>query len=258
MLNEPYRWVEAIANRREYIDEQLKAGSPVVGLPYDDGILIVTVSRGQRKVFEIYDRLALSAIGHPADIEKLRMLATDAAHLDGFNRSSADVTLHRLVNFIIGPAIKQSFDEGFRSPYIIKMLMAELGDNANQFYVVNYDGTLRISEEFEVLAGTGKAEEMMKEKLTDTDTNSLSLEDVLKFAKEVWAIGRKVSLDEPSSVDSDADSVFADEHQLCEFLAEELKNGSVEAAVLQRSKASSSKFQLRRVVFAVKHHDWKV
>ena len=77
MLDEPYRWVEAIANRREYIEEQLKVGSPVVGLPYDDGILIMTVSRGQRKVFEIYDRLALSAIGHPADIEKLRILAID-------------------------------------------------------------------------------------------------------------------------------------------------------------------------------------
>jgi len=244
MLNEPYRWVEAIANRREYIEEQLKTGSPVVVLPYDDGILIMTVSRGQRKVFEIHDRLALSAIGHPADIEKLRMLAIDAAHLDGFNRSSADVTLHRLVNFIIGPAIKQSFDEVFRSPYIIKILMAELGNDANQFYVINPDGTLRIREEYEILAGTEKAEEMMKERLANTDTNSLCLEDALEFAKEVWAIGRKVSLDEQSSADSDAEGVFADENQLREFLTEELKNGSVEAAALQRSRESTSKFRL--------------
>ena len=28
MIEEPYRWVEAIANRREYIETQLAAGSP--------------------------------------------------------------------------------------------------------------------------------------------------------------------------------------------------------------------------------------
>jgi proteasome alpha subunit len=28
MIEEPYRWVEAIANRREYIEHQLSTGSP--------------------------------------------------------------------------------------------------------------------------------------------------------------------------------------------------------------------------------------
>ena len=31
MLEEPYRWVEAINNRREYVEDQLASGSPVVG-----------------------------------------------------------------------------------------------------------------------------------------------------------------------------------------------------------------------------------
>ena len=29
MTEEPYRWLEAIGNRREYISEQLKGGTPV-------------------------------------------------------------------------------------------------------------------------------------------------------------------------------------------------------------------------------------
>ena len=29
MIEEPYRWVEAIANRREYIEHQLAGGSPI-------------------------------------------------------------------------------------------------------------------------------------------------------------------------------------------------------------------------------------
>ena len=37
MLEEPYRWVEAINNRREYLEDQLSAGSPVVGMTYAGG-----------------------------------------------------------------------------------------------------------------------------------------------------------------------------------------------------------------------------
>src|SRR6185503_41349 len=43
MIEEPYRWVEAIANRREYIEGQLAPGSPIAALGYRDGILFVTL-----------------------------------------------------------------------------------------------------------------------------------------------------------------------------------------------------------------------
>ncbi|MBM3237221.1 hypothetical protein FJZ31_13090 [Candidatus Poribacteria bacterium] len=249
MLDEPYRWLEAVGNRREYIEEQLTTGSPVVGLTYDDGILLLTIGRGQRKVFEIYDRIALSAIGHPADIEKLRILAIDAAHLEGFNSSATDVTLHRLVNFVIGPVIKQSFDEIFRSPYIIKMLMVELSSksNPNQFYAINYDGSLRIEQDYEILAGTEKAENEMLKRLSEMQTgNPPVLERALKFALEVWAIGRKISSAEDSSVSDDEHSEIAkmDELTLHNLIKEELKHGAIEAAVLQKSRISSSKFRL--------------
>jgi hypothetical protein len=77
MIEEPYRWVEAIATRRDYIEMQLATGSPVVAVGYAEGILLFTV--GQQKLFEIYDRIALGAIGHPGDIERLRMAAIELA-----------------------------------------------------------------------------------------------------------------------------------------------------------------------------------
>ena len=40
MIEEPYRWVEAIANRREYIETQLAPGSPIAALSCRDGILL--------------------------------------------------------------------------------------------------------------------------------------------------------------------------------------------------------------------------
>ena len=68
MNDEPYRWLEAVANRREYIRDQLKGATPVFAFSRPEGILLVGVGTGNSKVFEIYDRLALAALGHPVDI----------------------------------------------------------------------------------------------------------------------------------------------------------------------------------------------
>jgi len=89
MIEEPYRWVEAIANRREYIETQLAAGRPIAALGYRDGILFLTLGRTRQKIFEIYDRVAMGAIGHPGDIERLRMAAIELASTEGFTRSAA-------------------------------------------------------------------------------------------------------------------------------------------------------------------------
>ena len=92
MYEEPYRWVEAVGNRRSYLDEQFKQGSPVVALSYEAGIILATVSKGTPKLYEIYDRIALGGMGHPADLEKLRFSLLEMAHTEGFNRSPSDVT----------------------------------------------------------------------------------------------------------------------------------------------------------------------
>ena len=68
MYEEPYRWIEAVGNRRHYLDEQFTKGAPVVALAYADGILMLTVSRGTPKLYEIYDRIALGG----ADVHVLR------------------------------------------------------------------------------------------------------------------------------------------------------------------------------------------
>src|SRR5438477_11733892 len=96
MIEEPYRWVEAISNRREYIEHQLAAGSPIACISYRDGILFLTLGRERQKVFEIYDRIAMGAIGHPGDIERLRMAAIEVTSAEGFTRSTQDVSLRRL------------------------------------------------------------------------------------------------------------------------------------------------------------------
>lgn len=140
MIEEPYRWLEAIGNRREYIREQLKGGTPVFAISRPEGILLFGVGQGQSKVFEIYDRHGFAALGHPVDIEKLRQAAIEAAHLEGFNRSARDVTLRRLISFALSSTLKNAFEQIFAPPFIVESIFAELGEGQDTLVRLHYDG----------------------------------------------------------------------------------------------------------------------
>ena len=142
MTEEPYRWLEAIGNRREYIRDQLKGGTPVFAFSRPEGILLLGIGHGSSKVFEIYDRHGLAALGHPVDIEKVRQAAIEAAHLEGFNRSSQDVTLRRLISFALSATLKNSFEQIFSPPLMVEAIFAELGATPAEDVLVrvHYDG----------------------------------------------------------------------------------------------------------------------
>lgn len=142
MTEEPYRWLEAIGNRREYIRDQLKGGTPVFAISRPEGIFLFGIGQGMSKVFEIYDRHAFTALGHPVDIEKIRQSAIEAAHLEGFNRSTDDVTLRRLIGFALSPFLKSSFEQIFSPPLMVEAIFAELGDTQPEDVLVrlHYDG----------------------------------------------------------------------------------------------------------------------
>jgi proteasome alpha subunit len=127
MTEEPYRWLEAVANRREYVREQLRDGSPVLAAGLPEGILLTGVGGGQSKVFELFDRHALAGLGHPADIEKIRQAAIDAAHTEGFTRAPEDVSLRRLVGFGLSPQLKTNFEQIFAAPFLVELVLAEVG-----------------------------------------------------------------------------------------------------------------------------------
>jgi proteasome alpha subunit len=143
MTEEPYRWLEAITNRREYIEDQLASGRPVVALSATPGILLVTIKTSTPKLFEIYDHLALGCLGHPADIEKVRQAAIDAAHLEGFARSPGDVSARRLVSYNLAPALKNAFEQIFSAPLLFRGILAELGATPadDALWRLDYDGS---------------------------------------------------------------------------------------------------------------------
>ena len=87
----------------------------------------LTLGRERQKIFEIYDRIAMGAIGHPGDIERLRMAAIELASTEGFTRSAADVSLRRLALYSLSPVLKAAFEQVYGAPYLARMLFAEVG-----------------------------------------------------------------------------------------------------------------------------------
>jgi proteasome alpha subunit len=156
MTEEPYRWLEAITNRREYIEDQLAPGLPVVALSAGSGILLMTGRTSTPKLFEIYDHLALGTVGHPADIEKVRQTAIDAAHLEGFARSPNDVTARRLVSYNLAPALKAAFEQIFAAPLLFRGILAELGATPadDVLWLFDYDGSFVAQGRTELAHGT--------------------------------------------------------------------------------------------------------
>ncbi|HZV34108.1 MAG TPA: hypothetical protein VFB72_05980 [Verrucomicrobiae bacterium] len=145
MTEEPYRWLEAVSNRREYVREQLKGGSPALAASLPDGILLLGVGGGQSKVFELFDRQALAGIGHPADIEKIRQAAIDAAHTEAFTRAPEDVSLRRLVGFGLSPQLKTNFEQIFNAPFLVELILAELGAERGKdlLFRLHFDGAFQ-------------------------------------------------------------------------------------------------------------------
>lgn len=254
MYDEPYRWVEAVGNRRQYLDDQFRQGSPLVAVSYVDGIVLVTTSHGTPKLYEIYDRIGLGGMGHPADLEKLRFSILDMAHVEGFQRSPADVNGSRLIKYGLAPAIKQAFEEIFKAPYITKLLLAELGSLPNQdrFFTVDYDGTFEEHTEIAVVGALRSIQDTMRSYLKNHVSSAVStFQAVLAVAVQAWALGdlsQSHDSENPESSSSEntesqpPGNSFSDE-QILEHLKTVLVDKTLECAVLERNGPGSSKYR---------------
>lgn len=238
MIEEPYRWVEAIANRREYIEHQLSGGSPIAALSYRGGILLFTLGRERQKLFEIYDRIGMGGIGHPGDIERLRMAAIELTSTEGFARSAQDVSLRRLANYSLSPLLKAAFEQVYGPPYLARMLFAELGrgDAPNSFLRLDYDGAIhtnggafrRAIEDFGVISGTATSTTRMEEFLRAHTLPAASLDRALNIALDAWTVGHL-------TLSADPKDKPPTKEQIAAHRAEQLAEAAIEAAILEKT-----------------------
>ncbi len=248
MFEEPFRFVEAIANRREYIENQIATGSPVVACNYEGGILLLTLGRERQKIFEVYDRIALAAIGHPGDIERLRMTAIELASTEGFTRSAGDVSLRRMANYSISPALKAAFEQVYGPPYLARMLFVELGTEPahNTFLRVDYDGAIQTNgtpfsksrQEYAVLSGTRPSAERMEQFLARDFRPALPLQEAMTLALDAWTVGFLAMQDDGKGGDE-----LPSAEALRTASREQLASASIEAAVLEYGTKSYIAFR---------------
>lgn len=254
MYEEPYRWVEAVGNRRAYLDEQFLQGSPVVGVSFQAGILLLTFSKGTPKLYEIYDRIGLGGMGHPADLEKLRFSLLDLAHLEGFNRSPADVTASRLMRYGLAPTIKQAFEEIFKAPYITKLMLAEVGRvrDRDLFLTIDYDGTFQEGTDASTLAATPAVQAAMTRFLRQRASTPIeSMEQAFDGALHAWAVGWLVQQGLPeaggdkenTSTSAPVESDLPSEERITSCLRETTAALTLECAVLEREAPGSSAYR---------------
>jgi proteasome alpha subunit len=244
MIEEPYRWVEAVANRREYIETQLAAGSPIIALAYSDGILFLTVGRAGQKIFEIYDRIAMGAIGHPGDIERLRMAAIELASTEGFTRSAADVSLRRLAHYSLSPAMKTAFEQIYGAPYLARLLFAEVGASPDEdlFLRVEYDGAIATNgasasqarHYFSVLSPTRLSAESTESFLGKEHSPNANLAESINLALNAWSVGRMVTGEKQELPDRAAIAKFRDD---------QLAEKGIDAAVLERESKTAIRYR---------------
>ncbi len=245
MYEEPYRWMEAVDNRRQYIDDQLAQGAPVIALSFAQGIVLLTMHRGTSKVYEIYDRIALGGMGHPADLEKIRFSLLDLAHVEGFQRSPSDVTAARLTKNGVAPLVKQAFEEIFRAPYIVKILLAEVAatPERDRIATTNYDGLFRESSDVGVLVARQAVERILHEACR-AEPAPPTVSEAVRRALYLWGMASLLQGGSGDDTERDggapADSTSPD-HRLPDAAAirqrihEALKTQTVECVLLDRT-----------------------
>jgi proteasome alpha subunit len=248
MRYSPYEWNESINQRNDYIEDKLKEGSPVVAVSYDNGLLLLTLRRSQRKIYEIYDRLMFSAIGNQSDIESIRTGAIDIAHREGFSRSPDDVSIQRIVGFAVSPSIKKIYADPFAAPVVLRALFAELGKKAaeDHLFIVSYDGEFISNQQMAAIAGTPFAESQMIDYLKSVtgETESTTLDNALKAAIHAWGIGR-MQTDPDAEEADDSEPANDKKADVRAFVNERLEDGwVVEAAVLERATTRESRYRL--------------
>lgn len=242
----PYDWNQSIQTRTEYIEERLRDGSPVVALSVADGVLLASIHGAQRKLYEIYDRLAFGAVGNQSDIETMRNAALDFAHREGFQRSPDDVTAQRLVGSILAPALKKAFGDPFTAPFVFRGLFAEVGETPEQdaYFTLGFDGEYKSESRFSVVGGSFEAENAMIDLVHGSVEQAQDLTSALRLALEAWATGKLHA--RRATLARTEEEGEVEIRTVAETLKEEIAKGTVEVALLDRKTARESKFRLLR------------
>jgi len=146
---------QLMKDRADFARKGIARGRSVVVLAYDDGIAFASEnpSRALHKISEIYDRIALAAVGKYNEFENLRVAGVRYADLRGYSYDRVDVTARGLAN-----AYAQTLGTVFTTeskPLEVELVVAEVGAEpaADQLYRLTYDGSVAEEQGYVVMGG---------------------------------------------------------------------------------------------------------
>jgi proteasome alpha subunit len=172
---------QAMKDRADYARKGIARGRSLVGLVYDDGIVIAAEnpSNTLRKVSEIYDRIAFAGVGRYNEFDQMRVAGVRAADIKGYQYSRDDVDARSLANQY-AQILGQIFTHEFK-PMEVELLVAEVGPQAgaDQMFHVNYDGTIVDETTYSVLGGDA---DTIAQRLESTWRAGLGLAEALQVA----------------------------------------------------------------------------
>jgi len=188
----------------------------------------------------------MGAIGHPGDIERLRMVAIESASTEGFTRSATDVSLRRLVHYSLSPVMKAAFEQVYGPPYLARMLFAEIGERPEEdlFVRVEYDGEIATNgatyaqarQDFAALSGTQQSRELMEAFLATQHAPDADLETTFNSALDAWSIGHMTL--QTSDTKEQPERTAVRKHR-----EEQLAIAGIEAALLERDAGKAIRYR---------------
>jgi len=186
----PFDWQEAIGHRAQFVEARLEAGSPVLAASLNEGVLMLTYRRQARKIYEIYDRLAFGAIGQQSDVENLRMGAIEFAHIEGYNRSTRDVTIQRVVTALSAP-LKKTFSDFGSAPVVARSFFAQVCESipGDRYYIVDYDGDYQERTHYGFVAGSGHGADRINKHMKSLRFRQMGVEEAREALRNAWALG---------------------------------------------------------------------
>jgi proteasome alpha subunit len=171
-------------DRAEYARKGISKGRPIVAIDHADGIVMMAENRsaGLRKIAEIYDRIAFSAVGKFDEYENLRKHGVRSADLRGFSFSREDVVAANLANeysTLLGTIFTREM-----KPYEVEILVCEVGNERNAYFQILYDGTISDSQNW---ASVGGDSDEIQKVLTERWKESMSLPEAVQLARDALA-----------------------------------------------------------------------
>ena len=172
---------QIVRDRSEYARKGISRGRSNVVLTYDGGIAFVAEnpSKALHKISEIYDRIALAAVGRYNEFESLRVAGVRLADMRGYAYDRRDVTGRALAN-AYAQTLGSIFIEN-QKPYEVEIVVAEVGQTAedDQIYRLTYDGS--VSDEQGFVAMGGQADTVAQH-LRSTTIRNASLDAAVAVA----------------------------------------------------------------------------